>query len=118
MQLRREVNMEDKYNVDKLEFWNRIRLGLEDQLLKNHDIKVDYDIKYHYSYDGIIFGTIGHYERDWFNILELKNNLSGRQDGAEKAIKELDGNDLSGRNVTVNEARPRKDRTKPMRKGW
>ena len=89
MQLRREVNMEDKYNVDNLEFWNRIRLGLEDQLLKNHDIKVDYDIKYHYSYDGIIFGTIGHYERDWFNILELKNNLSGKQDGAEKAINEI-----------------------------
>jgi len=48
-----------------------------------------------------------------FGFVEMEES-----DGAEKAIKELDGNDLSGRNVTVNEARPRKDRTKPMRKGW
>ena len=38
--------------------------------------------------------------------------------GAEKAIKELDGNSVNGRNVTVNQARPRNDRSKPRRKDW
>ncbi len=38
--------------------------------------------------------------------------------GAENAIKELDGNSVNGRNVTVNQARPRNDRSKPRRKGW
>lgn len=31
-------------------------------------------------------------------------------DGARKAISEMDGKDLGGRQITVNEARPREDR--------
>ncbi len=34
----------------------------------------------------------------------------GTQDGAEKAIRELNGSDLDGRTLTVNEARPREER--------
>jgi RNA recognition motif-containing protein len=37
------------------------------------------------------------------------------EDAAEKAIEELDGSDFEGRNLTVNEARPREDR--PSRDG-
>ena len=33
------------------------------------------------------------------------------QDEAEAAIKALDGKDLGGRNIRVNEARPREDRS-------
>ena len=32
------------------------------------------------------------------------------EDGAVKAIEELDGKDFAGRNLRVNEARPREDR--------
>ncbi len=34
----------------------------------------------------------------------------GSKDGMESAIKGLDGTDLDGRNIKVNEARPREDR--------
>ncbi len=34
---------------------------------------------------------------------------------AEEAIRQLDGNPLSGRNVRVNEARPRNDNDRPPR---
>ncbi|MEE2843378.1 MAG: RNA-binding protein [Planctomycetota bacterium] len=37
------------------------------------------------------------------------------EDAAEKAIEELDGSEFEGRNLTVNEARPREDR--PARGG-
>jgi len=37
------------------------------------------------------------------------------EDSAEKAIEELDGSEFEGRNLTVNEARPREDR--PSRGG-
>jgi RNA recognition motif-containing protein len=48
-----------------------------------------------------------------FGFVEMEEDA-----GAEKAIKELDGNSVNGRNVTVNQARPRNDRSKPRRKGW
>lgn len=34
----------------------------------------------------------------------------GDQEQAQAAIRELDGKDLKGRNITVNEARPRSER--------
>ena len=34
----------------------------------------------------------------------------GSKEGMESAIKSLDGTDLDGRNIKVNEARPREDR--------
>lgn len=37
------------------------------------------------------------------------------QDEAEAAIKALDGKDLGGRNIRVNEARPREDRSAQRR---
>ena len=48
-----------------------------------------------------------------FGFVEMEEDA-----GAEKAIKELDGNSVNGRNVTVNQARPRNDRSKPRRKDW
>ena len=35
---------------------------------------------------------------------------------AEEAIRQLDGTPLSGRNVRVNEARPRSDNNRPPRR--
>ena len=40
-----------------------------------------------------------------FGFVEMPNQAEG-----EAAIKALDGSDLNGRNVKVNEARPREDR--------
>lgn len=40
-----------------------------------------------------------------FGFVEMEN-----QDEARKAIEELDGTDIDGRRVTVNEARPKTDR--------
>ena len=40
-----------------------------------------------------------------FGFVEMPN-----QDEAEAALKALDGSDMGGRNVKVNEARPREDR--------
>ena len=39
-----------------------------------------------------------------FGFVEMDN------DGGAKAIEELDGSDFSGRNLKINEARPREDR--------
>ncbi len=38
-----------------------------------------------------------------FGFVEMPNSEEGK-----KAIEELDGSDLNGRNLTVNEARPRR----------
>jgi len=46
-----------------------------------------------------------------FGFVEMEN-----QEGAEKAIKELDGNDIKGRKIKVNQARPKEER-KP-RNNW
>lgn len=48
-----------------------------------------------------------------FGFIEMENQAS-----AEKAIKELDGNLLKGRNIKVNQTRPKNDRAKPKRRGW
>ena len=45
-----------------------------------------------------------------FGFVEMDN-----EDSAEKAIEELNGSEFEGRNLTVNEARPREDR--PSRGG-
>lgn len=39
-------------------------------------------------------------------------------EAAEKAIQELDGSALSGRNIKVNQARPRNDRSRPKQRSW
>ena len=46
-----------------------------------------------------------------FGFVEMPND-----DEAGKAIEELNGKDLEGRNLTVNEARPREER--PRRDNW
>lgn len=45
-----------------------------------------------------------------FGFVEMPN-----ADEAQAAIKALDGTDMGGRNVKVNEARPREDRPAPRR---
>lgn len=40
------------------------------------------------------------------------------QADAEKAIKELDGTSIKDRNIKVNQARPRNERSKPRRRNW
>ena len=40
-----------------------------------------------------------------FGFVEMPN-----QEEAEEAIKQLDGKEVSGRNIKVNEAKPREDR--------
>lgn len=40
-----------------------------------------------------------------FGFVEMENEADG-----ENAIKELDGNDFNGRNLRVNQARPREER--------
>ncbi|MBT5123976.1 MAG: RNA-binding protein, partial [Planctomycetaceae bacterium] len=45
-----------------------------------------------------------------FGFVEMDN-----EDSAEEAIEKLDGSEFEGRNLTVNEARPREDR--PSRDG-
>ena len=42
-----------------------------------------------------------------FGFVEMSNNSE-----AQKAIDELNGRDVNGRNVTVNQARPRQDRSR------
>jgi RNA recognition motif-containing protein len=46
-----------------------------------------------------------------FGFVEMTNDNE-----ALEAIQKLDGQDLEGRNVTVNEAKPREER--PRRSGW
>ncbi len=47
-----------------------------------------------------------------FGFVEMEDN-----DAGAKAIQELDGTELKGRNVRVNEARERKERA-PRKKSW
>lgn len=47
-----------------------------------------------------------------FGFVEMPN-----KEEAEKAIAELNGKDLKGRNMTVNEARPRTDRPRSGGRG-
>ncbi len=60
-------------------------------------------------------------------VVIIKDRYSGESRGfgfvempsraaAEKAMKELDGKEFRGRNLKVNEARPRTERRKP--RGW
>jgi RNA recognition motif-containing protein len=46
-----------------------------------------------------------------FGFVEMTNDNE-----ALEAIQKLDGQDMGGRNVTVNEAKPREER--PRRSGW
>jgi len=48
-----------------------------------------------------------------FGFVEMEN----KEDG-EKAIKELDGSSMSGRDVKVNEARPREERPRSRPRRW
>lgn len=48
-----------------------------------------------------------------FGFVEMENQADG-----EKAIKELDGSSIKGRDVKVNEARPREERSRPRPRRW
>ncbi len=48
-----------------------------------------------------------------FGFVEMDDN-----DAAAKAIEALDGKDIQGRNLRVNEAKPREDRPRRERKSW
>jgi RNA recognition motif-containing protein len=48
-----------------------------------------------------------------FGFIEMENQADG-----EKAIKELDGSSIKGRDVKVNEARPREERSRPKPRRW
>jgi len=48
-----------------------------------------------------------------FGFIEMEEQADG-----ENAIKELDGNEIQGRNIKVNEARPKEDRSRQPRKSW
>ncbi|HED09116.1 MAG TPA: RNA-binding protein [Caldithrix abyssi] len=46
-----------------------------------------------------------------FGFVEMENSEDG-----EKAVQELDGQEVKGRNLKVNQARPREE--KPRRQSW
>ncbi len=48
-----------------------------------------------------------------FGFIEMEN-----QADAEKAIKDLDGSLVKGRNIRVNQARPMNGKSKPRRRNW
>lgn len=48
-----------------------------------------------------------------FGFVEMEN-----QEDGQKAIEDLDGTPVKGRDIRVNEARPRADRPKPRRREW
>ena len=48
-----------------------------------------------------------------FGFIEMENQADG-----EKAIKELEGSSIKGRDVKVNEARPREERSRPKPRRW
>ncbi len=48
-----------------------------------------------------------------FGFIEMENQADG-----ENAIKDLDGRDVKGRNIKVNQARPKDDKSKPRRRSW
>ena len=48
-----------------------------------------------------------------FGFVEMSNNSE-----AQKAMDELNGRDVNGRNVTVNQARPRQERSRGGGRGY
>ncbi len=48
-----------------------------------------------------------------FGFVEMEN-----QEDGEKAIAELDGKDLQGRDMKVNQARPKTENSRPKRRNW
>ena len=48
-----------------------------------------------------------------FGFVEMENQADG-----QKAIEDLDGTAVKGRDIRINEARPRADRPKPQRREW
>ena len=63
------------------------------------------------------------------NVNIIKDKYTGQSKGfgfvemekqaeAEEAIKRLDGSSVNGRNIQVNQARPRNERSKPRSRGW
>ena len=48
-----------------------------------------------------------------FGFVEMENQADG-----QKAIEDLDGTAVKGRDIKINEARPRADRPKPQRREW
>lgn len=48
-----------------------------------------------------------------FGFVEMEN-----QADAEKAISELDGSSVKGRNLKINQARPREERPRQRQKNW
>ena len=48
-----------------------------------------------------------------FGFVEMENQADG-----QKAIEDLDGTAVKGRDIRVNEAHPRADRPKPRRREW
>ncbi len=48
-----------------------------------------------------------------FGFVEMENQADG-----EKAIKALDESEIKGRNIKVNQARPRDEKSKPKRRSW
>ena len=79
----REENMGNK----KSEFYNRIRLGLEDKLLKNHDVTIEYPMD---EEDEIVFGVIGNYERDYMVRDELEDNIQFTKGDSIELLKIVD----------------------------
>jgi RNA recognition motif-containing protein len=48
-----------------------------------------------------------------FGFVEMENEADG-----EKAIQDLDGSAVKGRNIKVNQARPRTERPKTRNRNW
>ncbi|MDZ7820563.1 MAG: RNA-binding protein [Candidatus Marinimicrobia bacterium] len=48
-----------------------------------------------------------------FGFVEMDDDEAG-----QKAVDELNGSDMKGRNIKVNLARPKSDRPKPNRRSW
>ncbi len=48
-----------------------------------------------------------------FGFVEMENEADG-----EKAIEELDGSAVKGRNIKVNQARPRTERPRTRNRNW
>ncbi len=48
-----------------------------------------------------------------FGFVEMEEDAD-----AEKAIQELDGVSVNDRNITVNQARPRNEKSGPRRRSW
>ena len=48
-----------------------------------------------------------------FGFVEMENDAD-----AEKAISEIDGTEVGGRNIKVNQARPKEDKPRSEKKDW